>query len=98
MKKNKYIFVVDLTDCVDAMDVLVAVAKEKVNANVPITKFEYNATVSNAVFNAILLQEVVNEFISGTISKTFDTIEAKKNANKKKNIFVRFWNWIVRKK
>ena len=98
MKKNKYIFVVDLTDCVDAMDVLVAVAKEKVNANVPITKFEYNATVGNAVFNTILGAEIVKEFISGTISKAFDAIEAKKNANKKKNIFVRFWNWIVGKK
>ena len=83
---------------IDRDEEALAVAKEKVNANVPITKLEYNATVSNAVFNAILLQESVNEFISGTISKTFDAIEAKKNVNKKKNIFVRFWNWIVGKK
>ena len=98
MKKNKYTFVVDLTDCVDAMDVLVAVAKEKVNANVPITKLEYNATVGNAVFNTILGVKAVMEFISGTILNTFYAIDAKKNSNKKKNIFVRFWNWIVGKK
>ena len=100
MKKNKYIFVVDLTECIDDVDVFVAIAKEKVNAGVPITKFEYNATVGHAVSEAIDSVESIKDFVTEAITKAFAPIanDAEKETPKKKNIFARFWGWITRKK
>lgn len=112
MKKNKYIFVVDLTECIDDVDVFVAIAREKVNAGVPITKFEYNATVGHAVSEAIDSVESIKDFVTEAITKTFAPIAndagipitefgynaTEKETPKKKNIFARFWDWITRKK
>lgn len=106
MKKNKYTFVVDLTECIDDVDVFVAIAREKVNAGVPITKFEYNATVGHAVSEAIDSVESIKAFVTEAITKAFAPIaneadianEAEKETPKKKNIFARFWDWITRKK
>lgn len=112
MKKNKYLFIVDLTECIDDVDVFVAIAKEKVNAGVPITKFEYNATVGHAVSEAIDSVESIKYFVTEAITKTFVPIAneagvpitkfgynaTEKETPKKKNIFARFWDWITRKK
>lgn len=100
MKKNKYTFVVDLTECIDDVDVFVAIAREKVNAGVPITKFEYNATVGHAVSEAILSTERISALVTEALTKAFAPIanETEKETPKKKNIFARFWDWITRKK
>lgn len=100
MKKNKYIFVVDLTECIDDVDAFVAIAREKINAGVPITKFEYNATVGHAVSEAIDSVERINAFVTEALTKAFAPIanEEEKETPKKKNIFARFWDWITRKK
>lgn len=100
MKKNKYTFVVDLTECIDDIDVFVAIAREKVNAGVPITKFEYNATVSNAVEKAVYSVTEVSTIVANAITEAFGSItpDTEKDEPKKKNIFARFWDWITRKK
>lgn len=100
MKKNKYTFIVDLTECIDEVDVFVAMAREKVNAGLPITKSEYNATVGHVVSETIDSMEGIKSFVTEVITKAFAPVanETEKETSKKKNIFVRFWNWITRKK
>ena len=95
MKKNKYLFVVDLTECEDGVDVFTSIADAKVLAGVAINVPEYMAviesTIEHTVYTTAVVESVINTVI-GAINKNAEKTE------KKGNIFKRFWNWITNKK
>lgn len=92
MKKNKYLFIVDLTECEDGVDVFTSIADAKVLAGVAINIPEYMAviesTIENTVYSTGIVESVMNTVIGAINKKT----------EKKGNIFKRFWNWITNKK
>lgn len=95
MKKNKYLFVVDLTECEDGVDVFTSIADAKVLAGVAINVPEYMAviesTIEHTVYTTAVVESVINTVI-GAINKNAEKTE------KNGNIFKRFWNWITNKK
>ena len=95
MKKNKYLFIVDLTECEDGVDVFTSIADAKVLAGVAINVPEYMAaiesTIEHTVYSTAIVESVMNTVI-GVINKNAEKTE------KKGNIFKRFWNWITNKK
>lgn len=92
MKKNKYLFVVDLTECEDSVDVFTSIADAKVSAGVAINIPEYMAiiesTIEHTVYATAVIESVMNTVIGALNKKT----------EKKDNIFKRFWNWLTNKK
>ena len=92
MKKNKYLFIVDLTECEDGVDVFTSIADAKVLAGVAINISEYMAiiesTIENTVYATSIVENVMNTVIGALNKKT----------EKKDNIFKRFWNWLTNKK
>lgn len=92
MKKNKYLFIVDLTECEDGVDVFTSIADAKVLAGVAINIPEYMAviesTIEHTVYSTGIVESVMNTVIGAINKKT----------EKKGNIFKRFWNWITNKK
>nr|DAT75595.1 MAG TPA: hypothetical protein [Crassvirales sp.] len=92
MKKNKYLFVVDLTECEDSVDVFTSIADAKVSAGVAINIPEYMAiiesTIEHTVYATAVVESVMNTVIGALNKKT----------EKKDNIFKRFWNWLTNKK
>lgn len=97
MKKFKPSYIVDITKCEDALDMIVAIAYAKVDANVAITRDELDAVI---ILSAYDLKDYVNEMadkysemIINTLNKCVDNKEPKK----KPNIFKRFWNWMTKK-
>lgn len=92
MKKNKYLFIVDLTECEDGVDVFTSIADAKVLSGVAINIPEYMAiiesTVENTVYATSVVESVMNTVIGALNKKT----------EKKDNIFKRFWNWLTNKK
>ena len=97
MKKFKPAYVVDITDCNDERDVIVEFAKAKVSAGLPITKTEYSASVlatAQKVIDAVAIATKAATVFAETILNSVKNTEAEK----KPNVFKRFWNWITRKK
>lgn len=92
MKKNKYLFIVDLTECEDSVDVFTSIADAKVLAGVAINIPEYMAiiesTIEHTVYATAVVESVMNTVIGALNKKT----------EKKDNIFKRFWNWLTNKK
>lgn len=92
MKKNKYLFIVDLTECEDGVDVFTSIADAKVLAGVAINVTEYLAiiesTIEHTVYTTSIAESIVNTVIGALNKKT----------EKKDNIFKRFWNWLTNKK
>lgn len=92
MKKNKYLFIVDLTECEDGVDVFTSIADAKVLAGVVINVSEYLAiiesTIEHTVYTTSIAESIVNTVIGALNKKT----------EKKDNIFKRFWNWLTNKK
>ena len=95
MKKNKYLFIVDLTECEDSVDVFTSIADAKVLAGVAINIPEYMAiiesTIEHTVYATSIAESIVNTVI-GALNKNTEKTE------KKDNIFKRFWNWLTNKK
>lgn len=95
MKKNKYLFIVDLTECEDGVDIFTSIADAKVLAGVAINVPEYMAviesTIEHTVYTTAVVESVMNTVI-GAINKNAEKTE------KKGNIFKRFWNWLTNKK
>lgn len=95
MKKNKYLFIVDLTECEDGVDVFTSIADAKVLAGVAINVPEYLAiiesTIEHTVYATSVAESIVNTVIGALNKKTEKT-------EKKDNIFKRFWNWLTNKK
>lgn len=93
MKKNKYLFIVDLTECEDGVDVFTSIADAKVLAGVAINVPEYMAIIESTVENTVNTTCIIDSIASNIVSIL------NKNADKKKdNIFKRFWNWLTNKK
>lgn len=97
MKKFKPSYIVDITKCEDALDMIVAIAYAKVDANVAITRDELDAVI---ILSAYDLKDYVNEMAdkySEMIINTLNKCVEKKEPKKKPNIFKRFWNWMTKK-
>ena len=97
MKKFKPSYIVDITKCEDTLDMIVAIAYAKTDANVAITRDELDAVI---ILNAYDLKNFVeatavkfSEMIINTLNKCVE----KKEPKKKPNIFKRFWNWMTKK-
>lgn len=92
--KPKYI--ADLTKVQTHEDIYLSVVRAKVNRGIKITPYEFNAVISNAIDQAVMLTFqtlMCSAFIGGLERAIYSTI-AKIN---KPNIFKRFWNWVTRK-
>lgn len=89
---KKYLFIVDLTECEDGVDVFTSIADAKVLAGVAINIPEYMAiiesTIEHTVYATPIAESIVNTVIGALNKKT----------EKKDNIFKRFWNWLTNKK
>lgn len=98
MKKNKYLFIVDLTECEDSVDVFTSIADAKVLAGVAINIPEYmtiiESTIEHTVYATSIAESIVNTVIGALNKKT----EKTEKTEKKDNIFKRFWNWLTNKK
>jgi len=97
MKKFKPAYTVDITNCNDERDVIVEFAKAKVSAGLPITKTEYNASVlsiAQKILDGVAVATKAAALFAETILNSVKNTEAEK----KPNVFKRFWNWITRKK
>lgn len=97
MKKFKPSYIIDITKCEDALDMIVAIAYAKVDANVAITRDELDAVI---ILSAYDLKDYVNEMAdkySEMIINTLNKCVEKKEPKKKPNIFKRFWNWMTKK-
>ena len=106
MKNIKPVYVVDVTSCKNANDVIYMFTYEKVNAGLPITMLEYKTSIKNYTDNYKTLEEIDHESFDNAVNtvsviadklcsmntKTNDTVE------KKPNVFKRFWNWLTNKK
>ena len=90
MKKFKPSYIVDITKCEDALDMIVAIAYAKVDANVAITRDELDAVIKDYI-------ETTADKFSEMIINTLNKCAEKKEPKKKPNIFKRFWNWMTKK-
>ena len=97
MKKFKPSYIVDITKCEDTLDMIVAIADAKVDANVAITRDELDAVI---ILNAYDLKDYIEttaDKFSEMIINTLNKCVEKKEPKKKPNIFKRFWNWMTKK-
>lgn len=105
MKKIKYTYIVDITNCNTDIDVIMAVVDAKVNAGVVITPRELDIVISYTTDCAVdfckKLDEAVKTagVIANNIAENITNKLIERNEPKKKpNLLKRFWNWITRKK
>lgn len=106
MKNIKPVYVVDITSCKNANDVIYMFTYEKVNAGLPITMLEYKTSIKSYTDNYKTLKDIFNECFDeavNTVSAITDKscgIYTKPNNTevKKPNVFKRFWNWLTNKK
>lgn len=97
MKKFKPSYIVDITKCEDALDMIVAIAYAKVDANVAITRDELDTVIILNTYNLKdYIEETADKF-SEMIINTLNKCVEKKEPKKKPNIFKRFWNWMTKK-
>lgn len=97
MKKFKPSYIVDMTKCEDTLDMIVAIAYAKIDANVAITRDELDAVI---ILNAYDLKDYIEataDKFSEMIINTLNKCVEKKEPKKKPNIFKRFWNWMTKK-
>lgn len=97
MKKFKPSYIVDITKCEDTLDMIVAIAYAKIDANVAITRDELDAVI---ILNAYDLKDYIEataDKFSEMIINTLNKCAEKKESKKKPNIFKRFWNWMTKK-
>ncbi len=97
MKKFKPSYIVDITKCEDTLDMIVAIAYAKIDANVAITRDELDAVI---ILNAYDLKDYIEataDKFSEMIINTLNKCVEKKEPKKKPNIFKRFWNWMTKK-
>lgn len=97
MKKFKPSYIVDITKCEDTLDMIVAIAYAKIDANVAITGDELDAVI---ILNAYDLKDYIEataDKFSEMIISTLNKCVEKKEPKKKPNIFKRFWNWMTKK-
>lgn len=93
-KKFKPVYIVDVTDCTNDRSIVVAFVEAKVNAGLPITEDELYSVVCDHV-DEVLTYAV--DLAAQTIPTKIELVNIHK-AEKKPNVFKRFWNWITRKK
>lgn len=94
-KVAKPAFIVDITDCETATDVIVEIALAKVDAGIAITVSELEAILFNEIEFAI--EEYENELKDEILVLTNIAMLQENKTPKKPNVFKRFWNWITRK-
>lgn len=97
MKKFKPSYIVDITKCEDTLDMIVAIAYAKIDANVAITRDELDAVRVLSAYDLKNFVEATADKFSEMIISTLNKCVEKKEPKKKPNIFKRFWNWITKK-
>ena len=97
MKKFKPSYIVDITKCEDTLDMIVAIAYAKIDANVAITRDELDAVIVLSAYDLKNFVEATADKFSEMIINTLNKCVEKKEPKKKPNIFKRFWNWMTKK-
>lgn len=97
MKKFKPSYIVDIIKCEDTLDMIVAIAYAKVDANVAITRDELDAVIILSAYDLKDYIETTADKFSEMIINTLNKCAEKKEPKKKPNIFKRFWNWMTKK-
>ena len=97
MKKFKPSYIVDITKCEDTLDMIVAIAYAKIDANVAITRDELDAVIILNAYDFKDYIETTADKFSEMIINTLNKCVEKKEPKKKPNIFKRFWNWMTKK-
>lgn len=105
MKKIKYTYVIDITNCYTEIEVIMAIIEAKVNAGVAITPTELDTVISYTTECSVNFCKKLDEAIqtAGDIANniaekiTNKVIERNKSKNKP-HLLKRFWNWMTRKK
>lgn len=97
MKKFKPSYIVDITKCEDTLDMIVAIAYAKIDANVAITRDELNAVIVLSVYDLKNFVEATAVKFSEMVINTLNKCAEKKEPKKKPNVFKRFWNWMTKK-
>lgn len=98
MKKNKYTFIVDLTNCTTDNDVYNKFVYAKIDNKLPITIIEYSAIIGatvGIVMEAKAFVDSMTDILVNAITATIEKDSIKKET--KPNIFKRFWNWMTGK-
>ena len=106
MKNIKPTYIVDITSCQTANDVICEFAYAKVEAGLPITMLEYKVSMKSYIDNYKTAEEMINECFDtavnmvATITDKLCGVYTKPNNTeiKKPNVFKRFWNWLTNKK
>lgn len=106
MKKIKPTYIVDITSCQTANDVICEFAYSKVEAGLPITMLEYKVSMKSCIDNYKTTEEMIHECFDtavdkvATIADKLCGVYTKPNNTevKKPNVFKRFWNWFTNKK
>lgn len=97
MKKFKPSYIVDITKCEDTLDMIVAIAYAKTDANVAITRDELDAVIILNAYDLKDYTETTADKFSEMIINTLNKCVENKESKKKPNIFKRFWNWMTKK-
>lgn len=98
MKKNKYTFIIDLTNCITDNDVYNKFAFAKVENKLPITLIEYSAIIGATIGIVMEAKSFVDSMTDTIVNAIVNKIE--KDPIKKEtkpNMFKRFWNWMTGK-
>ena len=106
MKNIKPTYIVDITSCQTANDVICEFAYAKVEAGLPITMLEYKVSMKSCIDNYKTTEEMIHECFDTAVNKVATIadklcgIYTKPNNTevKKPNVFKRFWNWLTNKK
>lgn len=106
MKNIKPTYIVDITSCQTANDVICEFAYAKVEAGLPITMLEYNVSMKSYIDNYKTTEEMIYECFDTAVNKVATITDKlcgvymKPNNTevKKPNAFKRFWNWLTNKK
>ena len=106
MKNIKPTYIVDITSCQTANDVICEFAYAKVETGLPITMLEYKVSMKSCIDNYKTAEEMIHECFDTAVSKVATIadklcgIYTKQNNTevKKPNVFKRFWNWLTNKK
>lgn len=105
MKKVKYTYIVDITNCNTEIEVIMAIIDAKVGAGIAITPMELDTVISYTTECSVDFYKKFDEAIM-TVSEIADDIATKitdkmvkhTESKKKPNLLKRFWNWMTRKK
>lgn len=98
-KTIKPAFIADITWCENTIDVAFAFGIAKQHANLPLSEDNLNAICAAVIdqFTDALHEAEVITKCGNTIVPMFQPVYITEKP-KKKNIFKRFWNWIIGKK